>query len=163
MSSPAIAVTIGGCSPRARDRDLSCRRSDVFGHCLAPGGHMTIGRLCSTPSPPGKRARAGCTWTINPFTGRPVFSRPARIFMATGGTQWGSYPGSVALAVGEVLFCRLNKFTLVYFSLPAKPWMELLACSSACSSSAGHSSSDFGNSFSVRLPYIWEVFMGPCW
>jgi hypothetical protein len=74
-------------------------------------------------------------WTINPVTGRPVLSRPARIFMATSGTQRGSYPVSVALAVDEVLFCRLNKFTLVYFSLLEKPWMVLLAYSSAYSSS----------------------------
>ena len=55
---------------------------------------------------------------------------------ASVGPQRGSYPGSVALAVAGVLFCRLNKFTLVYFSLLAKPWMVLLAYSSAYSASS---------------------------
>jgi hypothetical protein len=75
-------------------------------------------------------------WTINPVNGRPVFFSTARIFMAISGTQRGSYryPGSVALAV-EVLFCRLKKFTLVYYSPLANPWMVLLAYSSAYSAS----------------------------
>ena len=36
MPSPAIAVTIGGHLDSDRDRDLSHRRSDVIGQCVAP-------------------------------------------------------------------------------------------------------------------------------
>ena len=92
-----------------------------------------------------------------------MFTRPARIFIATNWTLRGFCRGSVALAVAGVLFCRLNKFTLVYFSLLAKPWMVLLAYSSAYSASPSfflvmfrelilcQSSAYLGSSYGARI------------
>jgi hypothetical protein len=77
-------------------------------------------------------------WHKNLVPGRPVFSRPARIFLATDGTLRVSCHESMAVTVAEVLFFRSNTFILVYFSWfsSTKPWMVLLTYSSAYSSSA---------------------------
>jgi hypothetical protein len=118
-------------------------------HRACPWGFRVPGR--ATQPPPGKRARVRCVWRKNLLTvsSRPVFSRPARVFLAADGALRVSCHELMAVVGAEALFFRSNTFILVCFSWlsPTKPWMELLAHSRACSSPAA-----------LFIVSFWELF-----